>query len=130
MNFEQKNVLGQKLKPCCSFPMTGFYRDGYCHTGPEDLGQHTVCIEATEDFLKFSKSAGNDLSTPRPELDFAGLIPGDKWCLCALRWVEAYDAGCAPKVYLSATNETTLQVIPLEALQEYAADEEKDAFPA
>ena len=80
-----KNVLGKELKPCCKFPMTGFYRDGICRTSPEDIGKHTVCIRATEEFLAFSKSVGNDLSTPRPEMDFPGLIAGDQWCLCAMR---------------------------------------------
>ena len=115
-----RNVLGGKLTPCCKFPMTGFYRDGYCRTSAEDLGKHVVCIVATEEFLAFSKEAGNDLSTPHPELDFPGLIPGDQWCLCALRWVEAFEAGAAPKVVLSATDESTLEYINLEDLKQYA----------
>jgi len=115
------NVLGTELKPCCSFPMTGFYRDGYCRTGPEDIGRHTVCIRVTEKFLSFSKDAGNDLSTPRPELDFPGLIEGDQWCLCALRWVEAFEADAAPQVVLEATHESVLEVTELENLKKHAA---------
>ena len=121
--FNQKNVFGEPLKPCSKFPMTGFYRDGCCHTGADDLGQHTVCIVATESFLEFSARAGNDLSTPHPELDFPGLIEGDHWCLCALRWVEAYEAGCAPKLILSATHETMLELVPLEILKQFAINE-------
>ncbi len=115
-----KNVLGTELKPCCKFPMTGFYRDGYCHTGIEDLGRHTVCIQITEEFLRSSKAAGNDLSTPRPDLDFPGLIEGDQWCLCALRWQEALEAGSAPKVILEATEASALEVINLEDLKKNA----------
>lgn len=115
-----KNILGTPLQPCCKFPMTGFYRDGYCRTGIEDLGQHTVCIEVTDEFLMFSKEAGNDLSTPHPELDFPGLIAGDRWCLCAPRWLEAYAAGKAPKVILESTEESALEIIPLEALRQFA----------
>jgi len=121
-----KNVLGGELQSCCKFPMTGFYRDGYCHTGEEDLGQHTICIEVTEEFLEFSQASGNDLSTPHPELDFPGLIPGDCWCLCALRWEEAYNEGKAPLVNLAATNENALEVISLEALQEHAMDDKEE----
>jgi len=116
----QKNVLGTSLKPCCKFPMTGFYRDGYCHTGPEDIGQHTICIRITPEFLAFSKEAGNDLSTPRPDLDFPGLIEGDQWCLCALRWVEAFESGAAPKVVLESTHESALEIIKLEDLKAHA----------
>jgi len=112
-----KNVLGEELKPCCKFPMTGFYRDGYCNTGEEDIGLHTVCIRVTNEFLKFSKSAGNDLSTPRPELDFPGLIEGDQWCLCAERFQEALEAGCAPKINLEATHESTLKISSIEDLK-------------
>jgi uncharacterized protein (DUF2237 family) len=119
-----KNVLGGDLKPCCKFPMTGFYRDGSCNTGPEDLGNHTVCIRVTDKFLAFSKEAGNNLSTPRPELDFPGLIAGDQWCLCALRFQEALEAGCAPKVVLKATHEKTLTVTNIRDLKahEYVDD--------
>jgi hypothetical protein len=118
-----RNVLGDDLRPCCKFPMTGFYRDGFCRTGPEDIGKHTVCIQATKEFLTFSKAAGNDLSTPQPEMDFPGLIPGDQWCLCALRWQEAFEADAAPKVILSATDESTLEVIDLEDLKRHAVEE-------
>lgn len=120
---QAKNVLGQPLQPCCKFPMTGFYRDGYCNTGAEDVGKHTVCIRVTDDFLTFSKAAGNDLSTPYPEMDFPGLIEGDQWCLCALRWQEAFEAGSAPKVVLSSTHEETLKVINLGDLKRCAIDE-------
>ena len=101
------NVLGKKLNICCNNPKTGFFRNGLCDTCKEDIGVHTVCILATEDFLKFSKSAGNDLSTPHPEFQFPGLNPGDRWCLCALRWKEAYDKGMAPPVFLDSTHINT-----------------------
>ena len=114
------NVLGTPLKGCCNDPMTGFYRDGYCRTGPDDKGLHTVCAQVTEEFLKFSKRMGNDLSTPRPEYDFPGLKPGDKWCLCAARWQEAFEAGCAPDVVLEATHESALEFIDLESLKAHA----------
>lgn len=126
---QARNVLGTKLQPCCKFPMTGFYRDGYCHTGPEDIGQHTVCIRATKEFLEFSREAGNDLSTPMPDLDFPGLIAGDQWCLCAPRWQEALEAGAAPQVVLSATEESALEVIDLEDLKKHAIDETQEAWP-
>jgi len=112
-----KNVLGTDLQSCCKFPMTGFYRDGYCNTGPEDLGIHTVCIRVTNEFLEFSKATGNDLSTARPELDFPGLIEGDQWCLCAERFQEALEAGHPPKVNLEATHEATLKISKLEDLR-------------
>lgn len=120
---EAKNVLGGKLQPCCKFPMTGFYRDGYCRTGPEDIGRHVVCIKVTEEFLAFSNEVGNDLSTPRPDLDFSGLIPGDQWCLCAIRWQEAFEANAAPEVMLSATHESALEIVRLEDLKAYAVEE-------
>lgn len=119
-----KNVLGGPLKPCCHFPKTGFYRDGYCNTGPEDIGKHTVCIEVTEEFLEFSQAAGNDLSTPYPEMDFPGLVAGDRWCLCALRWQEALENGAAPKIFLESTHEETLEYIKLEDLKKYAVAEQ------
>lgn len=100
--------------------MTGFFRDGCCNTGPMDRGVHTVCARVTADFLDFSKARGNDLSTPRPEFQFPGLKPGDKWCLCASRWAEAYEAGMAPKVVLEATHEATLSIVPLEVLKQFA----------
>jgi len=115
-----KNIFGQPLKPCCSDPMTGYYRDGFCRTDESDHGSHTVCAIITEEFLKFSRSRGNDLITPRPEYLFPGLKPGDKWCLCALRWKEAYDAGVAPKVVLEATNEKTLEYFNINILIEHA----------
>ena len=115
------NVLGQPLQGCCSDPMTGFYRDGYCRTGPDDKGLHTVCVVATEEFLAFSRAVGNDLSTPMPHYDFPGLQPGDRWCLCVTRWQQALDDGMAPMVDLEATHESALQVVRLEDLKQYAA---------
>ncbi len=117
-----KNVLGGTLKCCCKKPMTGFYRDGYCKTGANDVGRHTVCALMTEEFLAFSKAAGNDLSTPHPEHGFPGLNPGDKWCLCVLRWKEALEAGEAPQVVLDATNQASLQHVRLEELQQFALE--------
>jgi uncharacterized protein (DUF2237 family) len=111
-----KNVFGEELMPCSIAPMTGFYRDGCCETGREDFGNHTVCAVMTEEFLLFSKNRGNDLTTPRPEFAFPGLKPGDKWCLCANRWVEAFRADCAPPVFLEATNEASLSIIPMGIL--------------
>jgi len=112
-----KNVLGGELKSCCTSPMTGFYRDGTCRTGADDRGSHTICIYATREFLEFSKSRGNDLSTPRPEFNFPGLVEGDKWCLVAVRWQEAFDAGMAPKVVLEATHESALKHVSLADLK-------------
>ena len=117
---ESVNVFGKKLTICCNSPKTGFFRNGLCDTCKEDIGVHTVCILATEDFLKFSKSAGNDLSTPHPEFQFPGLNPGDRWCLCALRWKEAYDKGMAPPVFLDSTHINTLKLIDLYTLQQFA----------
>ncbi len=117
---QAKNVSGGTLKECCSDPMTGFFRDGKCRTCPEDLGAHVVCVEVTEEFLRFSRARGNDLSTPVPAYGFPGLRPGDRWCLCAARWKEAYDAGCAPPVILGATEESVLEHVPLEELREHA----------
>jgi hypothetical protein len=114
-----KNVLGTELKCCCLKPLTGFYRDGYCKTGAEDRGSHTICIRVTDEFLAFSKSRGNDLSTPRPEFQFPGLVDGDKWCLVAMRWQEALEAGAAPDVILEATHEAALQFVSLEDLRKY-----------
>jgi uncharacterized protein (DUF2237 family) len=119
-----KNVLGGELKLCCSSPMTGFYRDGFCRTGADDTGRHTVCILATEEFLEFSKSAGNDLSTPRPEYAFPGLKSGDKWCLVAMRWQQALEADMAPQVDLEATHESALEFIKLEDLQLYSVTDD------
>lgn len=114
-----KNVLGTILKPCCYQPKTGFYRDGFCRTGPEDVGTHVVCAIMTEDFLVYTKAQGNDLSTPIPLYRFPGLKPGDKWCLCASRWKQAYKAGKAPEVDLEATHEKALQIIDFEMLLEH-----------
>lgn len=114
------NVVGGALLACSTDPMTGFYRDGCCATGPEDLGGHTVCTIMTDEFLEFSLLAGNDLSTARPEWGFPGLSPGDRWCLCASRWLEAYRAGCAPAVVLGATHARALEVVPIEALTAHA----------
>jgi uncharacterized protein (DUF2237 family) len=118
----QRNVFGEPLVSCSERPLTGFYRSSCCHTGPEDVGLHTVCIEATAEFLAFSKARGNDLSTPRPEFGFPGLEPGDRWCLCAARWREAFEAGRAPRVILSATHEATLELVELGDLKRYAID--------
>ncbi len=117
-----KNVLGGELKSCCTDPMTGFYRDGFCRTGADDTGRHTVCILATSEFLAFSKEAGNDLSTPMPQYAFPGLQDGDKWCLCMLRWREALNAGMAPQVFLEATHEAALTVVTLEDLKAHAVE--------
>ena len=117
------NVFGEKLSPCSEDPVTGFYRNGCCSTGAEDVGRHVVCAEVTAAFLEYSKRAGNDLSTPRPEFGFPGLKPGDRWCLCAPRWKEALDAGMAPQVVLESTHEETLAIVPLGVLKDYAATE-------
>ena len=120
----QKNVLGGELIPCSVAPMTGFFRDGCCHTSPEDIGSHTVCAVMTNDFLSFSKAAGNDLTTPRAKYGFPGLKPGDSWCLCAARWEQARRAGAAPNVILSATNAACLSVVALEDLRAHAVSSE------
>lgn len=117
---ESLNVFGEKLITCSSDPLTGFYRNGCCDTGPDDYGRHTVCAVMTAEFLAFSKAAGNDLSTPRPEFGFAGLKPEDKWCLCVLRWKEAFEAGCPPKVVLEATHENALQFVKISDLIQHA----------
>ena len=116
------NVFGEPLEGCSENPVTGFFRDGCCNTGDDDLGSHTVCIRVTREFLEFSRSRGNDLTTPHPEFEFPGLKPGDRWCLCAARWVEAYRQGMAPRVMLKATHERALEVVPLAVLRKYAAD--------
>lgn len=118
----EKNVLGGELKDCSLDPMTGFFRDGCCRTNEQDVGRHVVCVEMTDDFLEFSKTKGNDLSTPIPEYEFPGLKAGDRWCLCALRWQEALDAGKAPHLYLQSTHESALEVLSLEDLKKYAID--------
>ncbi len=114
------NVLGGKLQSCCQNPLTGFYRDGLCRTGPEDRGLHTVCVQVTESFLEFSRIQGNDLSTPRPEYDFPGLVEGDRWCLCVQRWSEAFMAGRAPAVVLEACHISALEFVDLESLRQHA----------
>ncbi len=114
------NVLGGELRPCCRDPLTGFYRDGYCRTGPGDTGLHTVCALMTEQFLEFSRAQGNDLITPHPEWDFPGLRPGDKWCLCVTRWAEALEAGMAPMIDLAATHSSAIEFVSLEDLQAHA----------
>jgi uncharacterized protein (DUF2237 family) len=118
---ELTNVLGGKLECCCREPRTGFYRDGYCHTGPGDHGLHTVCAVMTEEFLRFSTAVGNDLVTPMPEFGFPGLISGDRWCLCVTRWQEAFEAGCAPPVVLPATHISALEFVSLEDLRAHAS---------
>ncbi|MDX5446453.1 MAG: DUF2237 domain-containing protein [Zoogloeaceae bacterium] len=119
---EQLNVLGGPLLACSYAPLTGFFRTGCCETSAEDVGRHVVCIKATQEFLEFSRAAGNDLSTPRPQFRFAGLKPGDRWCLCAARWMEAYRAGVAPGVVLAATHRAALEIVPLELLREHALE--------
>jgi uncharacterized protein (DUF2237 family) len=115
------NVLGGRLECCCREPRTGFYRDGYCRTGPDDHGLHTLCAIMTEEFLRFSTAVGNDLVTPIPEFGFPGLISGDRWCLCVTRWQEAFEAGCAPPVVLAATHISALEFVSLEDLRAHAS---------
>ena len=119
---EERNVLGGPLEPCSSDPLTGFYRDGHCTSGPEDAGSHTICTVVSAEFLALQRDLGNDLSTPRPEYDFPGLKPGDRWCVVAFRWLQAYQAGAAAGVVLAATDERALEVVPLEALRACAVD--------
>lgn len=121
-----KNVMGGDLESCSTQPMTGFYRDGCCNTGRDDAGLHLVCAEMTAEFLAFSKSRGNDLSTPMPHYDFPGLVEGDRWCLCVMRWKEAYEAGMAPLVNLRATHISALEFVDLEVLREYATGDSLD----
>src|SRR5687767_8176188 len=118
----ERNVLGGDLEPCGTDPVTGFYRDGTCTVGPQDVGLHAICAVMTEEFLAHQRSVGNDLSTPRPEWHFPGLVPGDRWCVVAVRWLQAYDAGVAAPVVLSATSERALDVVPLELLQAHSVD--------
>jgi len=122
MPFEDKNVLGGELAACSLEPRTGFYRDGCCNTGAEDLGLHIVCAQVTAEFLEFARGQGNDLITPQPAFGFPGLKPGDRWCVCAATWRQAFEAGVAPPVVLAATHEETLAVVPLSALKEHALD--------
>ncbi len=121
-----KNVLGEPLESCSKHPMTGFYRDGCCNTGKEDTGLHLVCTIMTDEFLEFSQDRGNDLSTPIPQYGFPGLVQGDRWCLCVLRWKEAFQAGVAPQVVLAATHMSTLEFVDLSDLTNHAVDVEKD----
>jgi hypothetical protein len=122
MPFDDRNVLGGRLALCSAEPRTGFYRDGCCNTGSEDPGMHVVCVQVTAEFLAFARSRGNDLVTPAPRFAFPGLVPGDRWCVCAGTWREAYEAGVAAPVVLAATHEETLAVVPLDALKEHALD--------
>jgi uncharacterized protein (DUF2237 family) len=124
---EQRNVLGGELQPCGTDPLTGFYRDGLCTSGPEDVGSHTVCTVVSAEFLAMQRDLGNDLTTPRPEFAFPGLRPGDRWCVVASRWLQAYQAGAAAGVVLAATNLRALEVVPLEALRQHAVDVPDDA---
>jgi len=123
----ERNVLGGALEPCGTEPLTGFFRDGCCSTGPEDLGSHTVCTVVSAEFLALQHELGNDLSTPRPEYGFPGLRPGDRWCVVAVRWLQAYQAGAAAGVVLAATNELALEIVPMEALRQHAVDVPDDA---
>lgn len=116
------NVLGEPLQPCSDDPLTGFFRTGYCAAGPENAAVHLICIAVTAEFLDYSRSIGNDLSTPRPEFGFAGLVPGNRWCLVAARWLQAHEAGMAPRVYLRATNRKALGLVPMDVLRSYALD--------
>jgi uncharacterized protein len=123
----ERNVLGGDLEPCGVDPVTGFFRDGCCNTGPEDLGSHTICAVVTSEFLEHQRRIGNDLATPRPEYHFPGLVPGDRWCVTAMNWARAYADGVAAPVVLAATNEAALRIVPLAALREHAVDVPDDA---
>jgi len=116
------NVLGEPLSPCSSDPLTGFFRTGYCAAGPDSAAVHLVCIQATDDFLGYSRSVGNDLTTPMPQFAFPGLVAGNRWCLVAQRWLQAHQAGKAPRVFLRSTNQAVLGLIPLDVLKAYALD--------
>jgi len=119
---DQRNVFGGELEVCSLEPLTGFYRDGHCTTGPEDVGSHTVCVVATSEFLEHQRAIGNDLSTPHPQFGFPGLVPGDRWAVCAGRWLESFEAGVLTPVILRATNEAALDIVPSAALMQCAAD--------
>ncbi len=119
---EPVNVFGEPLETCSDRPLTGFFRDGCCNTNDDDTGSHTICILATAEFLEYSRFRGNDLSTPIPEFSFPGVRPGDRWCLCAARWLEAHTQGMAPKVVLKGTHRRALEIVPLELLRQYASD--------
>jgi uncharacterized protein (DUF2237 family) len=118
----ERNVLGDDLEPCGTDPMTGFFRDGCCSTGPQDTGSHTICAVVTAEFLDHQRSIGNDLSTPRPEYHFPGLVPGDRWCVTAVNWARAYASGVAAPVVLASTNEAVLRIVPIAALREHGVD--------
>ncbi len=118
----QKNIFGDDLVTCSDNPVTGYYRDGSCNTEERDIGSHTVCVQVTQEFLDYSRNKGNDLVTPVPEFEFPGLVAGDRWCVCAQRWVEAYKDGVAPKIVLLATNEKVLDIIPIDILKSHALD--------
>jgi uncharacterized protein (DUF2237 family) len=122
----ERNVLGGKLEPCGTDPLTGFYRDGCCSTGPEDLGSHTICAVVTSEFLEHQQSIGNDLSTPMPLYGFPGLVPGDRWCVTAANWLRAHNAGAAAYVVLASTHAGALEIVPIEALREHAVDVPSD----
>ena len=119
---ESLNVFDEALESCSEQPLTGFFRDGCCNTSDQDAGSHTVCVQVTAEFLEFSRFRGNDLSTPQPEFGFPGLAPGDRWCLCAARWLEAHEHGMAPKVYLRRTHKRALEIVPMTTLRKFAAD--------
>ena len=119
---ESLNVFDEALESCSEQPLTGFFRDGCCNTSDQDVGSHTVCVKVTADFLEFSRFRGNDLSTPQPEFGFPGLKPGDRWCLCAARWLEAHEHGMAPRVYLRGTHKRALEIVPLATLRKFAVD--------
>lgn len=119
---ESVNVFGEPLLACGDRPVTGFFRDGHCNTCKEDTGSHTVCIEASKEFLEFSRMRGNDLSTPAPQYGFGGLRPGDSWCLCAARWLEAHENGMAPRIHLTRTHRRALEIVPFELLRQFAVD--------
>lgn len=116
------NVFGEALQPCSHDPVTGFFRDGCCNTNDQDVGSHTVCVRLTQEFLEYSRFKGNDLSTPAPEFGFPGLKPGDRWCLCAARWLQAHQDNMAPKVFLASTHIKATDIVPVELLRKYAAD--------
>ena len=118
----ERNVLGEALQPCSHDPLTGFFRTGYCAAGPDHAAVHLVCISASADFLSYSKAVGNDLTTPMPQFGFAGLVAGNRWCLVAGRWLQAHEAGMAPRIYLRATHEAVLGLVPLAVLKSYALD--------
>ncbi len=119
---ESLNVFGEPLETCSEMPLTGFYRDGCCNTSDADYGQHTVCVQVNREFLEYSRFRGNDLSTPIEEFGFSGLKEGDRWCLCAARWLEAYEHNMAPKVYLAGTHQRATEIIPMDILKQFAAD--------